>query len=84
MSNTPIPVQNYDINRVVTNVQIMNVNVSLFNTATINVCLCDANNNTLDVRTVTLTPEEYSNWLADDNYLVQITLQKLGLTPASN
>jgi len=82
-NNINIPVQNYDINKIVTNVQINNVSVSLYRSASINCCLCDTNGNALDVRTVNLSEEEYNNWLTDD-YLVQLVLQKIGLVPVNN
>lgn len=44
----------------------------------------DENNNLIDVVNVFINEEEYSQWSTDDNYIVDLVLTKLGLTPTTS
>lgn len=43
----------------------------------------DENNNLIDIENVFINQEEYSNWSTDDDYIINLVLSKLGLSPAS-
>ena len=50
---------------------------------TINVQKYDASNILIDVLNVSINDEEYAQWGYDDQYMIDLVLTKLGLTPAS-
>jgi len=58
-------------------------NVVLNTSVEIQVTFFDANKNMGDMKSVTLTGTEYTNWGNDDNYIINMACQKLGLTLAS-
>jgi hypothetical protein len=43
----------------------------------------DANNILIDVMNVSINDEEYAQWSYDDDYIINLVLTKMGLTPAS-
>jgi len=49
----------------------------------VNVQKYDANNILIDVLNVFINDEEYSQWSYDDDYIIDLVLTKLGLSPAS-
>lgn len=50
---------------------------------TVNVQKYDASNILIDVLNVSINDEEYAQWGYDDQYMIDLVLTKLGLTPAS-
>lgn len=58
-------------------------NVVLNKSVEIQVIFFDAKKNMGDMKTLTLTGTDYTNWGNDDNYIVTMACQKLGLTLAS-
>jgi hypothetical protein len=55
------------------------VNTVILNTsARLSVRLYDQNNTIVNVQTLELTGEDYSNWGTDDNYIINYVVQKLG------
>ena len=50
---------------------------------TVNVQKYDANNILIDVMNVFINDEEYAQWANDDDYIINLVLSKMGLTPAS-
>jgi hypothetical protein len=55
------------------------VNTVVLNTsARLSVRLYDQNNTIVNVQTMELTGEDYSNWGTDDNYIINYVVQKLG------
>lgn len=50
---------------------------------TVNVQKYDASNILIDVLNVFINDEEYAQWAYDDDYIIDLVLTKLGLTPAS-
>lgn len=49
----------------------------------VNVQKYDASNILIDVLNVFINDEEYAQWAYDDDYIIDLVLTKLGLTPAS-
>lgn len=49
----------------------------------VNVQKYDASNILIDVLNVFINDEEYAQWTYDDQYIIDLVLTKLGLTPAS-
>ena len=49
---------------------------------TVNVQKYDANNILIDVQNVFINDEEYAMWSYDDQYIIDLVLTKMGLTPA--
>jgi len=50
---------------------------------TVNVQKYDASNILIDVVNVFISDDEYEHWSYDDQYIIDLVLAKLGLTPAS-
>ena len=50
---------------------------------TVNVQKYDASNILIDVVNVFINDEEYDQWAYDDQYIIDLVLTKLGMTPAS-
>jgi hypothetical protein len=50
---------------------------------TVNVQKYDASNLLIDVLNVFINDEEYSQWSYDDDYIINLVLTKLGMTPAT-
>lgn len=50
---------------------------------TVNVQKYDVSNILIDVVNVFINDEEYAQWAYDDQYIIDLVLTKLGLTPAS-
>lgn len=50
---------------------------------TVNVQKYDASNILIDIVNVFINDEEYAQWLNDDEYIINLVLTKLGMTPTS-
>ena len=69
------------IETTVSKLRIDNASVKLFENVSFFVRLFDAEDNLVGGKTVTLTNEEYNEW-TDDNAIVDLILQKLGMSKA--
>ena len=84
MSDIVVTVQDFPhvVSNTINNVRISIGQVILFTSVHINVMLLQ-DNNLVDSKFFTITGEEYNNWSNDDQYLVDLVLSKLGMTPTS-
>jgi hypothetical protein len=73
----------YIITNIINKVAISIVNVQLFTSVMISAILFH-NDKLLDNKTIVLTGEEYDAWGNNDQYIINITLQKLGLHEKPN
>ena len=83
MSDINVNVQDttYVKSNTINKVLIRIMNVDLFNSIT--VCASLFENTTLvDNKVFKIEGTEYSSWGTDDNYIVNLVLSKLGMTPA--
>ena len=64
---------------VVTNVTVSVVSLDLGKSVTMGVTYLDNNNRAVDRKHVIIQGEEYDIWGLDDNYIVNLALQNLGL-----
>ena len=64
---------------VVTNVTVSVISLDLGKSVTMGVTYLDNNNRAVDRKHVIIEGEEYDVWGLDDNYIVNLALQKLGL-----
>lgn len=64
---------------VVTNVTVSVISLDLGNSVTLGVTYLDNNNRAVDRKHVTIEGEEYDVWGLDDQYIINLALQKLGL-----
>lgn len=78
-----IPIQPYNLVRqqLVKSVDLRVVNLQLFNSVTVAVCLYNEDGYVCDNRTVDISGDEYLAWKNDDTYLVNLVMTKLGLSP---
>lgn len=81
MSST-INVTPVQLSSPVTKVQIVNVTINLYTNAIFRVALQDANQNTISLQNLYMSPTDYSNWNSDDSYATAWILTQLGLTAA--
>lgn len=78
-----IQVQPTDVVRSCTKIRLSINNFQLkATTCTVNVQKFDAGNTLIDVINVPINEEEYSQWAYDDQYIIDLVLTKLGMTPA--
>lgn len=84
MSDITVNVQDspYVINNTITKVQIRVMNVELFTSVSVVASLFE-NDKILDNKYFKIEGEEYNNWGNSDQYLVNLVLTKLGLTPSA-
>ena len=73
----------YIITNIINKVAISIVNVQLFTSVMISAILFH-NDKLLDNKNIVLTGEEYDAWGNNDQYIINITLQKLGLHEKPN
>jgi|UniRef100_A0A6C0J6Q8 hypothetical protein len=64
---------------VVTNVTVSVISLDLGKSVTMGVTYLDNNNRAVDRKHVIIEGEEYDVWGLDDQYIVNLALQKLGL-----
>jgi len=64
---------------VVTNVTVSVISLDLGKSVTMGVTYLDNNNRAVDRKHVMIEGEEYDVWGLDDQYIVNLALQKLGL-----
>jgi hypothetical protein len=58
-------------------------NVVLNTSVDIQVMIYDSNQNMIDLKLLTLSGTDYTNWGNDDSYILNISCQKLGFTLAT-
>lgn len=85
-SNEQINVNPYNLVRtqVVTSIDIRIVNLTLFKSVTVAVGMYSADGYVCDNRMLEISGDEYLAWNNNDEYLVNLVMTKLGLTPASS
>ena len=66
-----------------TSVSVRVVDVELNVSASLNVCLLDAENNVIKMDRIVVSGDDYTAWGTDDNYIVNYVLARYGLTPAA-
>ncbi len=76
-----IPIQPYNLVRqqLVKSVDLRVVNLQLFSSVTVAVCLYNEDGYVCDNRSVEISGAEYLAWNNDDSYLVNLVMTKLGL-----
>lgn len=75
-----IDVQPNDVIRTCVKVRMSIQNFQLnASNCTVNVQKLDASNFILDIANVFINDEEYSQWSYDDNYIINLVLDKLGM-----
>lgn len=67
---------------VVTQVEILEGNIQLNQSARFPVKLLDSNGNLISMEFVTIEGDDYTNWASDDAYITTLILSKLGITAA--
>jgi hypothetical protein len=72
----------YVVSNTINNVRISVGQVILFKSVHINALLLQ-DNNLIESKFFTITGDEYNNWSNDDQYLVDLVMSKLGMTPTS-
>jgi hypothetical protein len=84
MSDIKVNVQDspYVITNTINKVHIRVMNVDLFTSVSVTVSLYN-NESLIDNKFFKIEGEEYNNWGNSDQYLVDIVLTKLGLTPVA-
>ena len=65
--------------RIINSIFIEVMNIKLFTNVSVMVSLFDINENIIDNKYFVIEGEEYTNWASDDNYLVELVLNKLNL-----
>jgi len=75
----PVEIQQSPIIETAVRVIVLSVNLNV--SANIDAQILDSNNNIIDVKHLVLEQPEYSYWGTDDNFVVNWTLQQLGLNP---
>jgi hypothetical protein len=81
MNNIKVNINDYTFvqTSVINNIQINILKVELFKGMTLSVNLL-SNNKIIDSKIMTISGDEYSNWGNDDNYIINLVLNKLNLT----
>jgi len=78
-----IDIQPTDVVRSCVKIKMNIINFQLNATnCTVNVQKYDAANILIDIVNVFINDEEYSQWSYDDSYIINLVLEKLGMTPA--
>ena len=80
------PIEDKTVAKIAIFLSIDNVNIVPFSTCNWNACLIDALGAVIDCKNLTMTPEEYAAWGNNDDYLIQLTCQKMDvvLKPSSS
>ena len=78
---TPIVPDVITTTRTATSFTIMCRSLELFNTASFIVNLLDSDRKNISTQIVTLTTEQYSQWMNNDSYIINLVASILGVTP---
>ena len=81
MNNIKVNINDYTFvqTSIINNIQINILKVELFKGMTLSVNLL-SNTKLIDSKIMSITGDEYSNWGNDDNYIINLVLDKLNLT----
>ena len=81
MNNIKVKVNDYNFVKtsVINNIQINILKLELFKSMTLSVNLY-SNTQLIDTQIITLSGTDYSNWSNDDNYIINLVMNKLNLT----
>lgn len=82
--STIINVNPIDIISTITSIEIMSIQVSLYNQANFTVSLNDKNGIAVFGRNIIMNSEEYNKWNSDDKFAENFILQKLNMTKISS
>jgi len=66
--------------KICTTVKILSISVDIYQSATIQVSVCDEQDNVIQFEIVKMTGADYANWGNSDDYLENFILEKLGFT----
>jgi hypothetical protein len=85
MESININVEEKDVTVVqkITSVQILEGKIDLEKSATFPVKLIDVNGNLISLQFIKIEGTDYNNWGNNDNYIVDLIINKLGLTPTT-
>jgi hypothetical protein len=67
--------------RVITQVEILEGNIQLNQSARFPVRLSDSNGNLVSMEFVIIEGDDYDNWTSDDSYIASLILTRLGIEP---
>jgi hypothetical protein len=67
--------------RVITQVEILEGNIQLNQSARFPVRLSDSNGNLVSMEFVIIEGDDYDNWASDDSYIASLILTRLGIEP---
>ena len=67
--------------RVITQVEILEGNIQLNQSARFPVRLSDSNGNLVSMEFVIIEGDDYDNWESDDSYIASLILTRLGIEP---
>ena len=68
--------------QVITQVEILEGNIQLNQSARFPVKLLDSNGGLVSIEFVTIEGDDYTNWASDDSYITTLILTRLGITEA--
>jgi hypothetical protein len=80
MSLFKIEIAPRDVIKRATNIEILLQYIFLAEDATVIVYIKDEQNNTLDIKTVYIPKEIYSQWVDTDNFIIDYILKELNLS----
>jgi|688.fasta_scaffold2662757_1 hypothetical protein len=82
MSSTEVPIQSKEFITVRTSnkIAIFVVRLQLFQNAEIHVHFLDDTGSCIEVQVLNMEGDDYSSWSTDDQYVINWTLDKLGLS----
>lgn len=83
-NNYPVEPQTYTTTTTIDSFRIEVINLVLKSSVTINAVCFNSDNILVKTQIFNIVGEEYESWGNDDNYLVNLVAQKLGLTLENN
>ena len=84
MNNTTVPIQpaTETTTRIITSFTVNVMRLELFKSVTVNAMMYGADNNFIEVKTITLSGQDYLDWNNNDQYLIDKVAEILGFTLA--
>jgi len=83
-NNYPVEPQSYITTTTIVSFRIEILTLVLKSSVTINAVCFNSDNNIVKTQIFNIMGEEYESWGNDDNYLVNLVAEKLGLTLENN